>query len=157
MPAGDNSGASSNENSNLPSYCPNCGYPVRAGELICTNCSYSLVGSAISSATKTLGRAEETFDVTRPKIGSAIRRAQKVAFIIDGDLYKLPPAQLARLLHRSILSGEVAAPLALKPVKVRVSYVPGGYRRHVEAEKLRRHRGIASPPSLPSQRTEGGK
>jgi hypothetical protein len=93
MPPADHSGASKNEPSSLPAYCPNCGQPVRTGELVCTNCSYSLLGSAISSATKTLDRAEETFGVSRPKIGSAIRRAQKVAFIIDGDLYKLPPAQ----------------------------------------------------------------
>ena len=39
------------------------------------------------------------------------------------------PAQLARLMQRSILSGDVAPPLTLKPPIIRVSYVPGGFKR----------------------------
>ena len=62
-----------------------------------------------------------------------------VFFARFGDLQpendNIPPAQLARLLHTSILSGEVAPPLDLKSVEVRISYVPGGYRRQRPGKK----------------------
>ncbi len=70
--------------------CPNCGSSVRAGELICWNCNHSLT-SGVSSSTRTLEKAEETFEFTRNKsIGSAIGKLQRVSFIIDGIELTLP-------------------------------------------------------------------
>ena len=69
--------------------CPNCGSSVRAGELVCHNCSYSLTG--ITTSTRTLEKAEETFEFTRTKtIGSAIGKLQKLSLIIDGTELALP-------------------------------------------------------------------
>lgn len=67
------------------STCPNCGSPVRAGELVCRNCNHSLTTAILSTATRALDKAEETFEITRGKnIGSAIGKLQKMMLVIDG-------------------------------------------------------------------------
>jgi hypothetical protein len=69
--------------------CPNCGAPIRAGELVCHNCNYSLTG--ISGSTRALEKAEETFEFSRTKsIGTAIGKLQRISFIIEGSELTLP-------------------------------------------------------------------
>jgi hypothetical protein len=80
-----------NPESGAATKCPNCNTVARAGELVCRNCSFPLNGGGLSNATRTLEKAEETFELTRSKtIGSAIGKLQKVSLIIDGVELQLP-------------------------------------------------------------------
>ncbi len=84
---------SENGNSGGLTHCPQCNEPVRPGELVCSNCNFILASASASSATKALKRAEEFFEKGRPKIGSALRRLQKVTLLIDGKQAPLPSGQ----------------------------------------------------------------
>lgn len=84
---------SENGSTSSLTHCPQCNSAVRPGELICKNCNFILAGPSASIATKALKVAEESFESGRPKIGSALRRLQKVTLIIDGKPAPLPPGQ----------------------------------------------------------------
>jgi hypothetical protein len=87
-----------NPESGAATKCPNCNTVARAGELVCRNCSFPLNGGGLSNATRTLEKAEETFELTRSKtIGSAIGKLQKVSLIIDATVTApIPDVDLTR-------------------------------------------------------------
>ncbi len=72
--------------------CTHCGFLLRKGELVCSNCGTMQVpASALASgATKALPNTTETFDSKRARIGNVPREFQRVKFTIANRDLLLP-------------------------------------------------------------------
>ncbi len=73
------------------SVCPQCGQPIRPGELACGNCGYLIPTTAGNASTRALPHATESFESRRhAPIGNIPRHFQRVTFVIDGRTLVLP-------------------------------------------------------------------
>src|SRR5579859_3695926 len=70
--------------------CPQCGQPLRPGELACGVCGYLIPTASTDSATRTLPHATESLESRRAPIGNIPHHFQRVTFVINGRTLVLP-------------------------------------------------------------------
>jgi hypothetical protein len=70
--------------------CPQCGQPIRPGELNCSHCGYVFPTNSAEASTRSLPHATESFEARRAPIGNIPRHFQRVTFVINGRPLVLP-------------------------------------------------------------------